>query len=163
MRKVYQTLKYIIPLLLIGYFFVDRYTNPYQRIYRYIERHCSFGVVDTCYIDMEKALGVKYDLIYHFTGNLHPYPELIAQDLRLPYSGRGLGDNEERIILVRDDKVVYERTFEPPYYYGWGFGWDAIENFPFREKIFTVTIQYGKFDKEKQMYEYRYVLLPKRP
>ncbi len=162
MKKVYRALKYIIPLLLISYILVERYTNPYQRIYRHIERHCSFGVVDTCYIDLEEVLGVKYDLIYHFTGNLHPYPELIAKNLRLPYSGRGLGDNEERIILVRGDKVVFEGTFEPPYYYGWGFGWEAIENFPFREKIFAVTIQYGEFDEKRQKQKYRYILSPKR-
>ena len=61
-------------------------------ISRYLDNNTNYEFVDTCYIDMSKILGVKYDTLYFFSG-ITP-PEIIAEKIHLPYNNSWLGDDQ---------------------------------------------------------------------
>lgn len=93
-------------------------THTPLKIEKYIKMHCDLEIVDTCYIDLRKALKTDYDTMYVFnsltplTGvqNIigikdygkckHPETTLIGNDSEMC-----------RIILVKNHRVVYEDEY----------------------------------------------------
>lgn len=89
-----------------------------RKIERYIERCCDIEMTDTCYVDLRKALKTDYDTMYVFNSMV---PLTGAQSI-IGIKDYGKYQNPEtiligndsetcRIILVKNNKVVYEDEY----------------------------------------------------
>lgn len=114
-------------------------SNPAYTISRYLDDNTNFEFVDTCYIDMVKILEVEYDTLYFFSG-ITP-TEMIAEKMRIPYNNSWLGDDQYRLILVRDDEVVYDRDMSRSH-----CNWHLPEGVAITQSIFMVTRPYDRYE-----------------
>lgn len=114
-------------------------SNPAYTISRYLDDNTNFEFVDTCYIDMVKILEVEYDTLYFFSGITTT--EMIAEKMRIPYNNSWLGDDQYRLILVRDDEVVYDRDMSRSH-----CNWHLPEGVAITQSIFMVTRPYDRYE-----------------
>lgn len=108
-------------LILIGSLVIlmlNSCTRMPEKIEKYIKKHCDLEMTDTCYIDLRKALKTDYDTMYVFN-SLTP---LTGVQNIIGINDYGKCENPEktlighdsemcRIILVKDNKVVYEDEY----------------------------------------------------
>lgn len=114
-------------------------SNPAYTISRYLDDNTNFEFVDTCYIDMAQILEIEYDTLYFFSG-ITP-TEMIAEKMRIPYNNSWLGDDQYRLILVRDDEVVYDRDMSRSH-----CNWHLPEGVAITQSIFMVTRPYDRYE-----------------
>ena len=119
----------------------ERYSRstPAYTISQYLEDNTNFEFVDTCYIDMTEILEIEYDALYFFSG-ITP-TEMIAEKMRIPYNNSWLGDDQYRLILVRDDEVVYDRDMFRSH-----CNWHMPEGEAISQHIFVVTRPYDRYE-----------------
>jgi len=94
--------------------------SPIQKIKKYINNNCNFETVDSCCIDIQKALGVEYDTMYIFSA-LNPISgvqRIIGiSDYKNKKKPEGLLDgtypDSYYIVLIKKNKVVYEKKYYP--------------------------------------------------
>lgn len=81
-----------------------------DKLKSYIESHCNFNDVDSCYIDIKDALKINYDEIYIF-GETTMEDE-ISEIIGIPYKNdKFIPDSKYRMILLKDKKIVYEDDY----------------------------------------------------
>jgi len=69
---------------------------------------------DTCEIDLQKALNVKYEVMYLF--GEYTQADDISAVMGIEYfRKKSIVDSHKRIILLRDNKIVYEDDFSTLY------------------------------------------------
>lgn len=86
-----------------------------------------------------KFWGVRYDTLYFFSG-ITP-PEIIAEKIHLPYNNSWLRDDQYRLILVRDDEVVYDIDMRRNH-----CNWHLPEDEAITEHIFMVVKPYDRYE-----------------
>lgn len=90
-----------------GLFFACNHTD--KRIIKYVESVCP-NDNDTCKIDLRQILKVDYDCMYLFCELTQP--DEISSVMGIAYSSnKSIADSEFRIILVKENKIVYEDDF----------------------------------------------------
>ncbi len=100
-----ERIKYLINSVLIIACFSC--SNPDDKLCLYIEEHCKLNTNDSCYINLKNALNVDYDTMYLFPG--YPVPkEVFSFVLKMPYSKNKEHSDGDRVILIKDGKIVYE-------------------------------------------------------
>jgi hypothetical protein len=106
-NKNMAILKFSICLFLVGLF--TACTSTDKKIIKYVQSVCINGE-DTCRIDLRQVLNVDYDSMYLF-GEYTPDSE-ISLALRQEYvSNKTIADSKDRIILLKNNKIVYEDDF----------------------------------------------------
>lgn len=99
-----KALKFISLLMLSGLFFACNHTD--RKIIKYVESVCPKGC-DTCSIDLRQALKINYDTMYLFCE--FTQSDEISSIMGIPYrSNKTIVDSEYRIILLKNNKIVYE-------------------------------------------------------
>jgi hypothetical protein len=94
-------------LILLGLFFACNHTD--KRIIKYVQSICPNGS-DTCRIDLREVLKVDYDRMYLF-GEFTQSDE-ISSVIGVVYKrNKTIADSEWRIILLKNNKIVYEDDF----------------------------------------------------
>lgn len=114
-------------------------SNPAYTISRYLDENTNFEFVDTCYMDMAQILEIEYDTLYFFSG-ITP-TEMITEKMRIPYNNSWLGDDQYRLILVRDGEVVYDRDMSRCH-----CNWHLPEGVAISQRIFMVTRPYDRYE-----------------
>jgi len=153
------------------------YNSTPEKIERYIKKHCNFDNTDTCYIDLRKALKVDFDTLYIFN---EATPLTGVQNI-LGINDYGKSKNPEqtlivygfnmrKIILLKNNKVVYEDEYHTRGYnttlYHYGFTvvtrtgvFDGspieVEGYMYANHIFKV-----EREKDPETFTYYYDLLP---
>lgn len=84
-----------------------------HQVHTYITRHGDFAESDTCYINMEDAIGVDYDTMYLF--DFYTFAEEIAEitgiedyEYPCPIIRLFADEDTQRLILVKQGKCVFE-------------------------------------------------------
>lgn len=113
---------FFFPLIVISCLFSckskdDRFTS-------YIDKNCNFDAEDTCYINLKNIFKVDYDTMFVF----EEYTQL--QGIRLilginSYNstnilmpkGMLVEDSHNKIILIKNHKIVFEKDGKYPYFY----------------------------------------------
>jgi hypothetical protein len=88
---------------------------------------------------MTQILEIEYDTLYFFSG-ITP-TEMIAEKMRIPYKNSWLGDDQYRLILVRDGEVVYDRDMSCCH-----CNWHLPEGVAISQRIFMVTRPYDRYE-----------------
>jgi len=102
-----KTLKYITLLMFVGLFFACNHTDT--KIIKYVKSVCPNGS-DTCRIDLRQVLKVDYDCMYLF--GEFTQPDEISSVMGIAYSSnKTIADSEFRIILLKNNQIVYEDDF----------------------------------------------------
>jgi hypothetical protein len=108
--------KYI--LILISFLIILTFSSCVhtpQKIEKYIKKHCDFEIIDTCYIDLCKALKVDYDTMYIFNSliPLTGVKNILKIENYYASENDVTGYDSEmcRIILIKNHKVVYEDEY----------------------------------------------------
>ncbi len=102
-----KTLKIVSLLMFAGLFFACNHTD--KRIIKYVESVCP-NSSDTCRIDLRKVLKVDYDCMYLF--GEFTQPDEISSVMGIAYSSnKTIADSERRIILLKNNQIVYEDDF----------------------------------------------------
>ena len=138
MKKLFFALLIVVSCVLTSCSYSRGYREAYT-ISRYLDNNVDFEFVDTCYVDMSKILGVRYDTLYFFSG-ITP-TEIIAEKIRLPYNNSWLRDDQYRLILVRDDEVVYDIDMRRSH-----CNWHLPEQEAISERIFVVVKPYDRYE-----------------
>ena len=103
-------------------------SNTDDKINKYIESHCSFNGTDLCYIDIKDVLKIDYDKMYLF-GETTMANE-ISKVIGIPYNNdKYISDSKYRIILLKDNKIVYEDDYYQKYTYFFSLANRIEENF----------------------------------
>jgi hypothetical protein len=139
-----------------------------SEFYSYIESNCSFEKSDTAYIDLKVFFQVNYDTMYVFG----EYTQLEGVRLILGIQdyessnalmpkGFLVEDSYNKIILLRDHKIVFDEDFKAPYFYDDGIEVKKIGVFdnapcPHYAKIFTTSKFMVIRKKEGGSYYYIY-------
>lgn len=141
MEKKFRTLLIVASLLSCLLTSCNDYRGNKEAhtISSYLKNNTDFEFVDTCYVDMSKILGVRYDTLYFFSG-ITP-PEIIAEKIHLPYNNSWLRDDQYRLILVRDDEVVYDIDMRRNH-----CNWHLPEDEAITEHIFMVVKPYDRYE-----------------
>ncbi len=122
-----------------------------SKFYSYIERNCTFEKSDTSYIDLKDFFQVNYDTMYVFG----EYTQLKGvrlilgiQDYEssnaLMSKGFLVEDSYNKIILLKDHKVLFDEDMKMPYLYSDGIevkkeGVFDGEPYTHHAKIFTTS------------------------
>jgi hypothetical protein len=102
-----NALKYISLLIFVLHFFACNQTD--KRIIRYVKSACT-NDNDTCRIDLRQVLNVDYDCMYLF--GEYTQPDEISSVMGIAYSSnKSIADSHKRIILVKNNQIVYEGDF----------------------------------------------------
>jgi len=118
MKKIFLIIT--IPLMFL---ILNSCVHTPRKIERYIKRHCDMEKYDTCYIDLRKSLKVDYDTMFFFNSLI---PLTGVQNI-LGIKDYGKNKNPEitligkdsemcKIILVKNNKVVFEDEYYYDYY-----------------------------------------------
>ena len=126
-------------------------SNEQSQFYSYIESSCTFETNDTCYVDLKSFFKVDYDTMYVFG----EYTQLEGIRLILGIKdyqssnvmmskGFLVEDSYNKIILLKDHKVVFDVDVKNPYFYNDGVEVKKIgvfDNEPYLHygKIFTTS------------------------
>lgn len=82
-------------------------SNTDEKIQSYIENHCDFKTSGSCFINIKYVLKVDFDTMYLFTG--YPVPrEVFSAVLKMPYTKDKENSDGDKIILIKNRKIVYE-------------------------------------------------------
>lgn len=143
-----------------------------RRFYSFIENNCSFENSDTAYIDLKDYFKVNFDTMYVFG----EYTQLEGVRLILGIKnyrsknammpkGFLVEDSHNKIILLKNHKIVFDEDIKSPYFYDDGievkkvgiFDGEAFTNYA---KIFTTSkfMVIKKKNGNENYYIYRNVL-----
>ena len=102
-----KVLKVINFFMLLGLFCACNQTD--KKIFKYVQSICS-NDVDTCRIDLRQALNVDYDKMYLFGESTtdDEISSIIGQEY---HKNKTITDSKYRIILLKNQKIVYENDF----------------------------------------------------
>ena len=118
------------------------------KFYRYIRSLSNYPDSIVCYINIKDALGIDFDKMFLF-GETTSAKE-ISNIIGIPYSNnRFISDSRYRIILLKDNEIVYEDDF-----YQRRISFDSHENridVNFFAALFTNSI----FSVEKRRHDFR--------
>ena len=93
--------------MFVGLFFACNHTD--KKIIKYVKSVCPSGS-DTCRIDLRKVLNVDYDCMYLFCE--FTQPDEISSIMGIAYSSnKTITDSKYRIILLKNNQIVYEDDF----------------------------------------------------
>jgi hypothetical protein len=102
-----KVLKITTLLILSGLFLACNHTD--KKIIRYVQSVCP-NDWDSCRIDLRKVLKIDYDRVYLFCE--FTQSDKIASVIGIAYSSdKTIADSEWRIILLKDNEIVYEDDF----------------------------------------------------
>ena len=102
-----KTLKITSLLILLSLFFACNHTD--KRIIKYVQSVYPNGS-DTCRIDLREVLKVDYDRMYLFCE--FTQSDDISSIIGVEYKrNKTIADSEWRIILLKNNKIVYEDDF----------------------------------------------------
>ena len=82
--------------------------NIDRKVIKYVQSTCPQS--DTCVLDLREVLDVDYDCMYIF--GEFTQPDKISSIMGIPYkSNKIITDSKYRVILLKDNNVVYEDEF----------------------------------------------------
>lgn len=86
-----------------------------DKLCKYIKSHCDFKNSDTCYIDLQKVLGIDYDTMYMF--GEYTVVDVMRNIIGIEEYGSkhpnavSVKDSYHKIILLKDHQIIYEDDF----------------------------------------------------
>ena len=99
-----------IIFILFSMFLLYGCSNTDDKLNKYIEAHCSFNGLDTCYINIKEALKIDYDEMYLFGEST--MADEISKVIGIPYNNdKYITDSKYRMILLKNNEIVYEDDY----------------------------------------------------
>lgn len=91
--------------------FLTSCNHDVRKLCDYIEKNTMYDLgVDTCYIDLQRALGIEYDKMYVAHSYDNKYG--IGQLMKMPYyNNHDVQWDCNRWIFIKGNKVVYEFNY----------------------------------------------------
>ena len=149
--------KSILKAALLSMYLFYGCSNTDNKLNNYIESHCNFNLADTCYINLKDALNIEYDKMYFFVE--YTSEDEISEIMGIPYSNtKRIHDSEKKIILLKNDKVVYDDTYYPWRIY-FSLNYNMLQHFSY-DMYTTQTFKIIKRKNNSGRYPYYYMINP---
>jgi hypothetical protein len=88
--------------------------NVDVQIVNYVDTHCNFGAVDSCYIDLKEIFNLNYDEMYLFSGYdlSESVPFIVEGQPIILHGGYIYGTEMDMVVLARNHKIITKKKWK---------------------------------------------------